>query len=152
MPARRSAGAAAALAAAVAVLLVCASSALGVVVHLHNGRSLSFQPLRGSSMPLDAFFSNLDYNGGPVMASNTNYAVYWRPSSAPAYPSGYQSGLDTFFEDLAHDSGGHQNVDSVATQYNDWEGDYARYQSHFGGELVDTDAYPKNGCTQATIC
>jgi len=25
---------------------------------------------------IDAFFSNLDYNGGPEMPSNTNYAVY----------------------------------------------------------------------------
>ncbi len=142
------------LLAAIAALLA-APGAQAVVVHLHDGKSLSFQPLRGAhaqAAPLDAFFSNLDYNGGPVMPSNTNYAVYWDPSGATKYPAGYTSGLDAFFEDLAHDSGGHQNVDSVAGQYNDWEGDYARYDSHFGGQLLDTDPYPANGCKQAPIC
>jgi PKD repeat protein len=138
-------------------LLGAAPNAWGVVVHLRNGKALSFQPLRGASesVPADAFFSNLDYNGGPVMPSNTNYAVYWRPSSAPAgtaYPSDYQAGVDRYFEDLAHDSGGHENTDSVSSQYNDWEGDYARYESHFGRELLDTDPYPANGCKAATIC
>jgi PKD repeat protein len=147
----------AALAALLAALAVCmaAPSAQAVIVHLRGGKALSFQPLRGASAPaapLDAFFSNLDYNGGPVMASNTNYAIYWQPSGAPAYPTGYRSGVDTYFEDLAHDSGGRQNVDSVSSQYNDWEGDFARYDSHFGGDLLDTDPYPANGCKQATIC
>ena len=146
------------LAATLAALLALAAApnAWAVIHHLRNGRSLSFQPLRGASAaaaaPLDAFFSNLDYNGGPVMPSNTNYAVYWAPSGASAYPSGYRTGIDTYFEDLAHDSGGHQNTDSVSSQYNDWEGDFARYESHFGGDLLDTDPYPANGCTKATIC
>src|SRR5437868_4433526 len=130
--------------------MLAAPSAWGVIVHLHNGKTLSFQPLRGagaaaqagaSAAPLDAFFSNLDYNGGPVMPSNTNYAIYWRPSGAPKYPAEYQSGVDQYFEDLAHDSGGHQNTDSVSGQYNDWEGDHARYDSHFGGDYLDTDEY-----------
>ena len=140
--------------AAVLAVLVAAPSAWGVTHRLRNGKALSFQPLRGASgsLPADAFFSNLDYNGGAVMPSNTNYAVYWRPSTAPPYPGEYRSGVDRFFEDLAHDSGGHQNVESVSSQYNDWEGDYARYESHFGGDLLDTDPYPANGCKQATIC
>jgi PKD repeat protein len=147
----------ASFAALIAALSFCivVPSAQAIVVHLRNGKALSFQPLRGArapAAPLDAFFSNLDYNGGPVMSSNTNYAVYWKPSGAPSYPAGYTAGVDQYFEDLAHDSGGHQNVDSVSSQYNDWEGDYARYDSRFGGELLDTDPYPANGCKQATIC
>ena len=57
----------------------------------------------------DLAFSNMDYNGGPVMPSNTDYMVLWSPKGLSAYPAGYVSGLKTFFTDLAHDSGGHQN-------------------------------------------
>jgi PKD repeat protein len=100
----------------------------------------------------DFAFSNLDYNGGPVMSSNTDYALYWRPSTATAYPSDYKSGINTYFEALAHDSGGHQNADSVAAQYNDAAGEFANYDVKFGGELVDEEEYPASGCSRAPIC
>ena len=142
-----------ALLAAVA-LLAGASPASGAVVRLASGKTLSYQPLRAEATikPFDAFFDNLDYNGGPVMPSNTNYAVYWRPEGAAAYASDYQAGVNQYFEDLAHNSGGHENVDSVSTQYNDAEGHFAGYDSHFGGALIDTDKYPANGCSRAPIC
>jgi hypothetical protein len=144
-------GVLAALTAALA-LAAGASSASAVIVQL-RGRTLSYQPLRGSApRGLDEFFSNLDYNGGPVMASNTNYPVYWEPSGSPAYPADYQPGINRFFEDLAHDSGGVANVESVSAQYNDGAGEFAAYSSHFGGPLIDTDPYPANGCTRAPIC
>jgi len=132
-------------------------TASAVIAHLENGKALSYQPLRGArgtgtSRPFDAFFSNLDYNGGPVMASNTNYAFYWDPSGGAAYPAGYQAGVDQYFEDLAHDSGGHQNVDSVSTQFNDAAGEFANYESRFAGAILDTNAYPANGCKRAPIC
>jgi hypothetical protein len=94
----------------------------------------------------------LEYHGGPVMTSNTNYALYWDPLGAPSYPAGYQAGLNRYFEDLAADSGGIQNTDSVLTQYDDSAGEHANYDSHFGGELLDTDPYPANGCSAAPIC
>jgi hypothetical protein len=149
---------------AVLVLLVGASvlaarvgSASAVIVHLKGGRALSYETLRGASPssafgPLDTFFANVEYNGGPVMPSNTNYAFYWDPPGAPAYPAEYESGIDQYFEDLAHDSGGQENVESVSAQYNDAEGQFANYESHFGGAIVDEDPYPANGCTQAPIC
>jgi hypothetical protein len=56
------------------------------------------------------------------MPSNTDYMVLWSPAGLSAYPAGYVSGLQTFFTDLARDSGGHQNVDSVSAQYNDLTG------------------------------
>jgi hypothetical protein len=113
-----------------------------------------YQALRGVGTvePLDTFFSNVEYNGGPVMASNTNYLIYWDPPGATAYPSEYQAGVNQFFIDLAHDSGGHENADSVSAQYNDAAAEFANYSSHFGGALIDTDPYPANGCTKATIC
>ena len=141
--------------AAVAALALAlgAASASAVIVQLPGGKTLSYQPLRGASPPaFDKFFSNLDYNGGPVMASNTNYAIYWDPAGAPAYPAGYESGINQYFEDLAHDSGGNENVDSVATQYNDAAGEFANYSSHFAGALIDTSPYPANGCARAATC
>lgn len=130
-----------------------AAPASAVLVHL-PGKAASYQPLRGASKasPMDSVFTNVDYNGGPVMPSNANYTVYWDPSGGPTYPSGYKSGVDQFFTDLAHDSGGVGNVDSVAAQYNDAAGDYANYDSSFAGRLDDTDSYPSSGCAGATIC
>src|SRR5207302_1355649 len=98
---------------------------------------------RGPSSPARALATagtaKLEYHGGPIMPSNTNYAFYWDPPGGPSYPAAYQSGLNTFFEDLAHDSGGLQNVDSVATQYNDSASEFANYDSHFGWAILDTD-------------
>jgi hypothetical protein len=143
------------LALATALLLALgASSAGAVITQLPNGRPISYQPLRGAlvlrAQPLAA--TNLIYHGGPVMSSNTNYAFYWAPSGSSAYPAEYQSGVNQYFEDLAHDSGGDQNVDSVATQYADEGGAAASYDSHFAGAIVDTNAYPVNGCNKAPIC
>jgi hypothetical protein len=137
------------------LLAVGASSASGVIVHLENGTTIGYQPAPGSTTrarPFDAFFTNLDYSGGPVMSSNTNYPLYWRPKTAAAYPTGFKTGVNTYFKDLEHDSAGHENVDSVANQYNDAAGEFAQYKSTFGGELIDEDPYPTNGCTRAPIC
>jgi PKD repeat protein len=149
-------------AAIVVAMSIGTPTAFAVLVHLKNGRSLSYQSAPASPVepsggglspkPYDAFFTNLDYNGGPVMPTNTNYAVYWAPKGGPKYPSDYQPGLNRFFEDLAHDSGGHENVESVASQYDDYAGNFATYSSHFGGALSDEDPYPANGCTRAPIC
>jgi hypothetical protein len=108
---------------------------------------VAYVPLRGAKgTGFDRVFTNMDYNGGPVMPSNTDYMVLWSPTGLSAYPAGYVSGLQTFFTDLAHDSGGNQNVDSVSAQYNDLTGAFAQYQTTFGGALVDTDPYPPTEC------
>jgi hypothetical protein len=142
-----------------AILGAGAASASAVIVRLSSGKSVSFQPLRGARAPsraqslaLPFAGSNLIYHGGPVMTSNTNYTFYWAPSGSPAYPSGYQTGVNKYLEDLAHDSGGNQNVDSVATQYTNSGTEAVAYNSHFAGAIIDTTPYPKNGCKAATIC
>jgi hypothetical protein len=110
-------------------------------------RPVAYVPLAGAKgTGLDRVFTNMDYNGGPLMPSNTDYMVLWSPGGLAAYPPGFVSGLETFFTDLAHDSGGHQNVDSVSAQYNDLTGAFAQYQTTFGGALVDTDPYPAAQC------
>ncbi len=140
-----------ALAAALAGLLF-AAAASALIVHVGRGRAISYQPLRAprasGPVPFDLIFHNLDYNGGRVMPSNANYTFYWDPAGAPAYPADYRPALDQFFLDLAHDSGGHQNVDSVATQYNDHTGSVAAYDSSFAGEILDTEPYPASGCAE----
>jgi IPT/TIG domain len=139
---------------ATAMLALGAGSASAVIVQLGNGKPLSYQPLRGATalsvQPLAS--ANLLYHGGPVMTSNTNYTFYWAPSGSPAYPAEYQSGVNQYLEDLADDSGGNQNVDSVATQYTNASSEAVAYDSHFAGAIVDTDPYPKNGCKKAAIC
>jgi hypothetical protein len=139
---------------ATAMLAFGAAGASAVIVHLSSGKPLSYQPLHGaralSVQPLAG--ANLIYHGGPVMTSNTNYTFYWSPSGASAYPSEYQAGVNQYLEDLAHDSGGDQNVDSVATQYANGSSEAVAYDSHFAGAILDTDPYPKNGCKKATIC
>jgi hypothetical protein len=108
---------------------------------------VAYVPLRGAKgTGFDRVFTNMDYNGGPLMPSNTDYMVLWSPTGLSAYPAGYVSGLQTYFTDLAHDSGGHQNVDSVSAQYNDLTGAFSLYQTTFGGALVDTDPYPPTEC------
>jgi hypothetical protein len=122
------------------MLAVGAASASAVIVQLQGGKVLSYQPLRHAApRAFDEFFSNLDYNGGPVMSSNTDYAFYWAPAGSPPYPGDYQPGVNRYFEDLAHDSGTTANVESVSAQYNDAAGQFASYNSHFGGALIDTD-------------
>src|SRR5689334_16765620 len=73
------------------------AGASAILLRTGAGHTVSYQPLRGSAPAgaknFDTFFSNLDYDGGPVMPSNTNYAVYWAPPGSPAYPTGYQEGL-----------------------------------------------------------
>ncbi|HEX3433964.1 MAG TPA: IPT/TIG domain-containing protein [Solirubrobacteraceae bacterium] len=141
-----------------AMLAIATANASAVIVHLGTGRAVSYEPLHsGGAQPaasplLGGSGGQLQYHGGPVMHSNTNYTIYWAPPKAPAYPAEYQSGVNQYLEDLAHDSGGVQNVDSVATQYGDSGGEFANYSSHFGGTFVDTDPYPANGCAAATIC
>jgi IPT/TIG domain len=136
---------------------LAAGNASALVLKLPNGHTISYKPIAGA--PLFSARArraraakNLTYHGGPVMPSNTNYAFYWAPAGSPAYPAEYQSGINEFFKNLAHDSGGVQNVDSVATQYGDSGGNAANYDSHFGGAIVDTDPYPANGCTAAPVC
>jgi PKD domain len=137
------------LAGAVAVLAIGAPNALAVIKVLPNGQAVSYQPLRSASAtpsPFDLVFNNMDYNGGPVMPSNTDYMLMWSPQGLAAYPDGFVFGISRYFADLAHDSGGNQNVDSVGPQYNDLTGAVANYDVSFGGVLVDTDPYPASQC------
>jgi hypothetical protein len=88
---------------------------------------------------------NLTYQGGPVMRTNTNYAIYWVPSGFTT-ASNYKTVVDGYFANVAADSGATTNVYSASRQYSDTTGSIA-YDSTFGGSAVDTQTFPSNGCT-----
>ncbi len=139
----------------IVALALCAfftASASGVIVHLPAGR-LSYLPVhRTKALSANSSKTPVSYHGGPVMSSNSNYTIYWSPAGASAYPAGYETGVNRYLEDLAHDSGGLKNTDSVLVQYGNGGGEFANYDSHFAGALSDTDPYPLNGCEAAVIC
>jgi hypothetical protein len=84
---------------------------------------------------------DLTFHGGPVMGTNKTYAIYWVPSGS-SMPTGYQSTINQFFTDVAHDSNMSTNVYAADTQYSS-----IQYNSTFGGSTVDTNAFPTNGCS-----
>jgi hypothetical protein len=140
------------LAGTLGVSAIVASSASANLKRLPNGKVVSYLPLRTAAkanarrIHFDNDFQNMDYNGGPVMPSNTDYMLMWSPNGLSDYPQGFVFGIARYFNDLAHDSGGHQNVDSIAPQYNDLTGARTNYDVRFGGVLVDTDPYPPAQC------
>jgi hypothetical protein len=72
-------------------------------------------------------------------------------AAAPAtltFDAKYETLINRYFTDVAHDSGGTQNVYSVGTQYTDGSGPI-QYKSTFGGFYVDHDPLPANGCDDA---
>src|SRR4051812_42858237 len=73
--------------AAALVAAIAAPSASAVIKRLPNGHTVSYQPLRSArsgATPFDLAFNNMDYNGGPVMPSNTNYMLMWSPQGLGA--------------------------------------------------------------------
>jgi len=96
--------------------------------------------------------SNLAYHGGPVMHANTVYAIYWVPSGF-SIQSGYDTLINNFFGDVAADSGHTTNVYYSDTQYSDGSGTIA-YSSSVGGSVVDSNALPSSGCSDAytSVC
>jgi hypothetical protein len=79
-------------------------------------------------------------------------------SAAPAtltFDASYESLINRYFTDVAADSGGINNVYSVATQYYDNPGHAPiQYSSTFGGAYIAKDPLPLNGCNDGvdTYC
>jgi PKD repeat protein len=114
---------------------------LGVVPH--RGEVSRLAP---SSRAAAAAPTNLTYHGGPVMHTNTTYAIYWRPPSyATDFSATYRPLVNQFLSDVAADSAQRTNVYASDTQYNDATG-HARYLSTYGGSFGDSTAYPSTTC------
>jgi len=88
--------------------------------------------------------SVLDYHGGPVMRTNSTFAIYWSPAGA-TWQSGYRETINGYFANVAADSGSGDNVYSTELQYYDTTG-HIGYRSTFAGSYVDHSAFPANGC------
>jgi len=87
---------------------------------------------------------SLYYNGGPVMTTNTVYAIYWQP---PGYqlPAGYANNINQYFKDLQATSGKNTNTYVNATQYyqqSNGSTQYIQNKTTFGGAAIDTDPLP----------
>jgi len=70
------------------------------------------------------------------------------PTPTLTFDASYESLINRYFTDVAADSGGSNNVYSVATQYSDDNGN-VQYQSTFGGPFVDHNPLPANGCNDS---
>jgi PKD domain-containing protein len=137
------------LALALGALLVLAPAAGakkffgGVVPDLVTGGRVHAQPL--------AHAANLPYGGGPVLHSNRTHVIFWQPSgSGLGFDGGYTALVDRFLADVAADSHRPTNPYGLSGQYTDSSGP-AAYQSTFAGSILDTDALPRNGCTEPLL-
>ena len=86
----------------------------------------------------------LTYHNGPVMRTNTTYAIYWIPAGY-SVSANYQTVINGFFHNVSAASGSATNVYASDTQYYDGTG-YVAYSSTFAGAVVDTTAFPVSGC------
>jgi chitodextrinase len=155
----------------VALAGLAAAPASAIIVKLPSGKMLSYEALAGKSpqqlqrRPHDAALSNLDYSGGPVMPSSTNYVIDWEPSNYAGTPNpgagsqGFVFGVAQFFKDLSAVNGVTTNSDSISTQYNDTSGNTAAYNTQLAsggtganGAYLDTDPLPSNGCSEGAYC
>lgn len=62
----------------------------------------------------------------------------------------YETGINTYFQDVAADSGTTGNDYGVDTQYYEGAKDYITYQETYGGSYVDTNAYPASATCPAS--
>jgi hypothetical protein len=137
-------------------MLLCAAAAPALAAPATpsdpHGRILGVVPSHGFAHANRTASSNLTYHFGPVMRTNTTYAIYWVP---PGYSisSNYSGLIDGFLGNVAADSTKSGNVYFSDTQYSDSTGSIA-YNSSFAGSAVDTHAYPRSGCTDryTSVC
>jgi hypothetical protein len=137
---------------ACALTLAAASPAGAVVVGGGpGGARVGIQQLAASGTFMDPAVgasSGVTYHGGPVTHGITTFAVFWDP--AGVFPTSTEQLVAGYLAGSAHDSGGTQNVFSVAAQYTDGAGS-AGYSQTYGGAFVDRDPYPTSGdCTTTT--
>jgi hypothetical protein len=89
--------------------------------------------------------SNLSWHGGPVMHTNTTYALYW----GGTFATNYQSITNGFLTNVgaATTAGATSNVYFSDTQYYDGGGSIGNASS-FGGSLIDSNPIP-NDCSDS---
>jgi hypothetical protein len=99
----------------------------------------------------------LVYGNGPVLPMNsgglTVTPIYWEPSGGKyTFGAGYESIINAFIANVAAASGSTNNAFSVSTEYYQDIGGAktsVTYAIHAGTPIVDTDAFPSDGCKPA---
>jgi hypothetical protein len=89
----------------------------------------------------------LRYHNGAVQHSSRAYSIFWKPPGF-SFPAGYSTAIQTYFKDVAADSGKTTNVYFSDTQYYDVVGGTKRpipYKVTNGGVISDTSALPATG-------
>ncbi|HET7377503.1 MAG TPA: hypothetical protein VFK30_12400 [Anaerolineae bacterium] len=110
-------------------------------------------PARNQAAKFASAGGNLSYHRGPVMHTNSVYAIYWIPAGY-SVSSNYQSLINGFFQNVAADNGKTSNVYYSDTQYYDNATGNILYSSTFAGGVVDTNPFPANGCSDSytSVC
>ena len=97
----------------------------------------------------------LVYQGGPVLDTDGTTGlivtpIYWAPSGTPnQIPTDYETIINGYVANIAVASGQSTDVYSVDTEYYqeiDGARQYVNYDIKAGKAIIDTDAYPANGC------
>ncbi len=90
----------------------------------------------------------LQYGGGKVELTNTNFAIFWEPPGH-ASSSTYKPLISRWFNDV-----GGSALFNTTTQYYQGSGSTQQHiqnVSTFGGSYVDTDPFPAGGITDAAL-
>lgn len=120
----------------------------------NHGEILGVVPAKNQANRRPGSANNLAYHGGPVMHTNTVYALYWIPAGYTV-SSGYQTIINGFFANVATATTAKatSNVYFSDTQYSDGSGGITN-QSTYAGGIVDTNPFPASGCTDAytSVC
>jgi hypothetical protein len=95
-------------------------------------------PVRGKQFPGAGL--PLINHGGPTMTTNKTYTIFWKPAGY-TMATGYDTTINQYFQDVAHDSGMGTNVYASDTQYSG-----IQYSSTYGGTFTDTNPFPASGC------
>ena len=104
-------------------LLLAVTASSGAAAGSRQGRILGVVPHSGQPAAAPHALSRAIRTAGPTTLT---------------FDASYQNVINQYFADVAHDSGGSQNVYSVATQYSDGSG-AIQYLSSVGGAFVDHD-------------
>jgi PKD domain len=111
------------------------------------------EPLPSPEFPgcpeLFFFTQDVCYQGGPVLRDPTVHLIFWQGQiggGVKSFPAGYETTVERYFEDVAHDSGLTTNVFSVDPEYGESkrEGEYASSFGKAADVAEDLAPFPEN--------
>jgi PKD repeat protein len=97
----------------------------------------TYKPCTGNSACLTY------HSGGPVMRTTTLTAIFWNPEGKLTYPTGYETEIEQFIDDVAADSGKESDFFSVLQQYYEESGGAVNHVSYsVSAQPTQTDTAP----------